>query len=237
MRLDKYLANMGLGTRSEVRKIIKDGRVTVNSHNVLNGKKQIKEQTDKVQLDNKILDYQKFFYYMLNKPQGVISATSDMNQKTVLDLLDKNDQQQGLFPVGRLDKNTTGLLLITNDGKLAHQLLSPVRHVNKVYEVKVAGIVDENAIAKLTSGILLKDGTQTKEAKVRILKSKDGYSWIRITISEGKYHQIKRMFGALSMRVVALERVEMGPLRLDTTLTVGKYRELTNSEVLKLRKG
>ncbi|KRL36759.1 pseudouridine synthase [Liquorilactobacillus uvarum] len=235
MRLDRYLANIGLGTRSEVRKIIKGGRVRVNSSIVDNGKKQIKEQDDQVQVDNKIIEYQDFFYYMLNKPQGVVSATNDKIQKTVLELLNERDCLRGLFPVGRLDKDTTGLLIITNDGKLAHQLLSPAHHVKKVYQAKIAGIVDENAVKKIASGIMLRNGERTKGAEVQVLKLEDNCSWIKITISEGKYHQIKRMFGALSMLVIELNRIEMGSLKLDASLEEGSYRKLTDNEILKLK--
>ena len=235
MRLDKYLANIGLGTRSEVRKIIKGGHVKVNSIIVDNGKKQIKEQADQVQVDNKIIEYQDFFYYMLNKPQGVVSATSDKIQKTVLELLNERDRLRGLFPVGRLDKDTTGLLIITNDGKLAHQLLSPAHHVEKVYQAKIAGIVDENAVKKLASGITLRNGERTKGAEVQVLKLEDNCSWIKITIREGKYHQIKRMFGALSMLVIELNRIEMGSLKLDDSLGEGSYRKLTDNEISKLK--
>lgn len=235
MRLDKYLANMGLGTRSQVRKIIKDGRVTVNGYIVYSSKTQVDEQNDEVMADKELLSYQNFFYYMMNKPQDVISATNDDSQKTVMDLLTKEDQKKSMFPVGRLDKDTTGLLIITNDGKLSHRLLSPAHHVSKVYEVKVAGVIDDEAQASLAAGITLKNGEQTKGAKVQVLKSNEKNSWIRLTISEGKYHQIKRMIGALSMHVLTLKRIEMGSLKLDTDLALGEYRKLTTTEIACLK--
>ncbi|KRL03138.1 pseudouridine synthase [Liquorilactobacillus capillatus] len=235
MRIDKYLAKAGLGTRSQVRKLIKEGKVTLNQQYVKSGKVTLDEKNDRVEVAGKTIVYQPFFYYMLNKPQGVICATVDAEQKTVLDLLDEAAQNSSLFPVGRLDKDTTGLVLITNDGKLAHRLLSPAHHISKVYQVKVAGLIDEGSKRKLKEGMILRNGERVKGAEVQILQTDQKNSWLRLTITEGKYHQIKRMIGSLSMRVLTLKRIKMGSLVLDSGLDLGEYRELTAAEIANLK--
>ena len=228
MRLDKFLAECNQGTRSEVKVLLKSKRVTVNGVTENSGKKQIDEFSDVVCLDEKRLAYQSLAYYMLNKPKDVITATEDAVQKTVLDLIDKKDRIKGLFPVGRLDKDTTGLLILTNDGSLAHNLLAPKKHVEKVYEAKIEGIVKP---------IKLKNGEVTKPARLVVKEADEdsGMSEIEIAIAEGKYHQIKRMFASTGMHVLELKRVKMGSLELDDRLAPGKYRALTQMELEKLK--
>lgn len=235
MRLDKYLTSVGLGTRSTVKKILKQKRVKVFEQIVTDGKFQLDETTAKVTVDDELLSYQKNHYYMLNKPKGYVSATKDPTEKTVLDLLDVPEKKQ-LFPVGRLDKDTTGLLLITDDGELSHTLLSPRHHVSKTYTALIAGVVTEKTCATFSEPMLLKNGEQTKPSKL-IVKEADQNtkrSKIKITITEGKYHQIKRMFGAVGMKVLELKRIQMGPLELDYSLKKGQYRPLTETELAKL---
>ncbi|KRN88491.1 pseudouridine synthase [Ligilactobacillus ceti] len=238
MRLDKYLADLKIGTRSEIKKMIKQKRITVNQEIVKNGKLQIDETTAQVVVDGEMMQYQTMYYYILNKPQGVLSATNDAVQKTVLDLFSPADYRDDLFPVGRLDKDTTGLLLISNDGELAHQLLSPKKHVAKTYRAEIAGFVTEAEVDKFAAGMTLKDGSELKPAQLVILKHDQAgnKSQIEVTIHEGKYHQIKRMFGAVGMKVETLQRLTMGSLRLPKDLALGKYRPLTSAELQELQK-
>ena len=236
MRIDKYLANMNVGSRKEVHKLIKAGLVSVNGKIIKTPKEKVKE-SDVVEVNGQEITYQQYHYFLLNKPKGVLSATEDLRQKTVIDLLAVKDQYKNLAPVGRLDKDTTGLLLITNDGQLNHELLAPNKHVDKVYQALIAGQVTADTVDTFASGMELKDGTILKPAKLEILDvdgSKD-QSKIRITIKEGKYHQIKRMFGAVGMKVLELDRLQMGDLRLDQNLKRGEYRELSNDELTRLK--
>ena len=216
---------------------MKSKRVTVNGVTENSGKRQINEVSDVVCLDEKKLTYQSFAYYMLNKPKDVITATEDSVQKTVLDLIDKKDRIKGLFPVGRLDKDTTGLVLLTNDGALAHNLLAPKKHVEKVYEAKIEGIVTEAEVELFSKPIELKNGEVTKPSRLVVKKADEdaGMSEIEITISEGKYHQIKRMFASAGMHVLELKRLKMGSLELDDRLDPGKYRALTQTEIEELK--
>ena len=221
MRIDKYLAEMGQGTRSEIKKLIRSGRVMVDGETVKKPELKIDETTQKVSLDGKQIGYAKKEYYMLYKPAGVISATKDDRDKSVLDLI-TDKKRNDLFPVGRLDKDTEGLLLITNDGELAHRLLSPKKHVDKVYYAKVQGKVDESDVKAFADGVDIGDDTPVKSADLRILKS------------EGRFHQVKRMFHAVGKEVIYLKRLSMGSLALDKTLTKGEYRSLTEEEIKKL---
>ena len=216
---------------------MKSKRVTVNGVTENSGKRQINEFSDVVCLDEKKLTYQRFAYYMMNKPKDVITATEDSVQKTVLDLIDKKDRIKGLFPVGRLDKDTTGLVLLTNDGALAHNLLAPKKHVEKVYEAKIEGIVTEAEVELFSKPIELKNGEVTKPSRLVVRKADEdaGISEIEITISEGKYHQIKRMFASTGMHVLELKRLKMGSLELDDRLDPGKYRALTQTEIEELK--
>ena len=236
MRIDKYLANMNVGSRKEVHKLIKAGLVSVNGKIVKTPKEKVKEN-DLVEVNGQEIAYQQYHYFILNKPKGVLSATEDLHQKTVIDLLKNKDRYKDLAPVGRLDKDTTGLLLITNDGQLNHELLAPNKHVDKVYQALIAGKVTADTVTTFASGMELKDGTVLKPAKLEVLDVDEGkdQSKIRITIKEGKYHQIKRMFGAVGMKVLELDRLQMGDLSLDPNLKRGQYRELTSEELDNLR--
>lgn len=232
IRLDKYLADMSIGTRQEVKKYIRQGRVKINEDIIKKPEYKIREDEDKVTFDDAPVAYETFEYYMLNKPAGVISATEDKKDKTVLDLI-KEKKRKDLFPVGRLDKDTEGLLLITNDGALAHRLLSPKKHVDKCYYAKISGGVTEDDVRVFKERINI--GTQeepewTMPAELKILE-KGTVSHIRLTIREGKFHQVKRMFLAVGKEVVYLKRERMGALVLDEELAPGEYRKLTDSEL------
>ena len=236
MRLDKFLANSGVGTRKEVKELLKKRLIKVNDEIVKDGKIHVNENEDTVKYKDEIISYKKFVYIMLNKPNGVISATEDKVHKTVIDLLGDEYRTFEVFPVGRLDIDTEGLLLLTNDGVLSHNLLSPNKHVDKKYYVELEKLLTEMDIAKLEKGVELKDFT-TKDAKVEIIENGEESDKIRvyITISEGKFHQIKRMFKAVGNEVKYLKRVKMGTLSLDENLKLGEYRELTEDELTKLK--
>ncbi|WP_334299595.1 pseudouridine synthase [Mediterraneibacter glycyrrhizinilyticus] len=228
IRLDKFLADMGYGTRSEVKKEITKGNVKINGLSVRKPETKIDTEKDEVMYREQPAAYEKYEYYMLNKPAGVISATTDKKEKTVLDLIGEK-QRKDLFPVGRLDKDTEGLLLITNDGELAHRLLSPKKHVDKVYYVRVQGELAEEDIRRLAEGIDIGEEKLTLPARLVIRKSGQ-FSEAEITIQEGKFHQVKRMFHALGKEVVYLKRLSMGTLVLDGNLKPGEYRKLTKEE-------
>ncbi|WP_316571016.1 pseudouridine synthase [Neobacillus sp. YIM B06451] len=230
MRIDKMLANLGFGSRKEVKKLLKDGAVTVNDKAVKDPKQHVDPEKDVVMLNGSVIEYKEFVYLMMNKPPGVLSATEDTRDETVIDLLELEDQVYEPFPVGRLDKDTEGLLLITNDGQLAHRLLSPKKHVPKTYFAVIEGEVTEADAEAFRKGVTLDDGYHTKPGELKILKS-GLMSDIELTITEGKFHQVKRMFQAVGKRVVYLKRLTMGPLKLDETLELGEYRELTDEEI------
>ena len=233
MRLDKYLADMGVGTRSEVKNLIRKGAVTVNC---IICKKADEKVTvdDEILLNGALVSYVTQEYYMLYKPAGVLSATSDKYGKTVIDLIDSR-RRKDLFPVGRLDKDTEGLLLITNDGELAHRLLSPKKHVGKVYFVRLDGRMTEEKKKCLETGVELEDGLITLPASLTILSADEERSEVEITIYEGKFHQVKRMFRAVGLTVTYLKRLSMGGLVLDRELKKGEYRPLTEEELIMLR--
>ena len=233
LRLDKYLADMGIGTRTEVKKAITKGRVRVNEETVKRPEIKIDTEKDHVFYQGQMVAYAEYEYYMLNKPAGVVSATEDKNDSTVLDLIDEK-QRKDLFPVGRLDKDTEGLLLITNDGELAHQLLSPKKHVDKVYFARIDGKVTEEDVRRFAEGIEIGEEKPTLPAHLAILKS-DEISEIRLTIRAGKFHQVKRMFHAVGKEVIYLKRLQMGSLVLDSRLALGEYRKLTGQELEALR--
>ena len=232
LRLDKYLADMGCGTRSEVKAEIRRGSVTVGGIKAKGPEQKIDTDADTVCFKGQTVGYVAMEYYMMNKPAGVVSATEDNRDKTVIDLIE-DKKRKDLFPVGRLDKDTEGLLLITNDGELAHRLLSPKKHVDKVYYAKVQGKVDESDVKAFADGVDIGDDTPTKSADLRILKSEEE-SEIELTITEGRFHQVKRMFHAVGKEVIYLKRLSMGSLVLDKTLTKGEYRSLTEEEIKKL---
>jgi len=232
MRLDKFLVACAVGSRTEVKNFLKSGRVTVNGKKEKSAKLQINEETDEICFGGQMLEYEEFVYYMMNKPQGVISATEDPKHKTVLDLIDDYARAKEVFPVGRLDIDTHGLLLLTNDGKLAHALLSPKRHVDKTYLAQVNGIMTDEDIETFAKGIPLKDFTcqPAKLELVSIDREKD-QSLVRVTIAEGKFHQVKRMVAYCGKEVVDLQRLTMGTLTLDENLKRGEWRRLTKEEL------
>ena len=232
IRLDKYLADMGVGTRTEVKKLIRQGRVAIDENTVKSPEMKIDINKNQVFVDGKLLTYEEFEYYMLNKPAGYVSATTDLKDKTVLDLI-HSKKRKDLFPVGRLDKDTEGLLIITNDGELAHRLLSPRKHVDKVYYARVEGVVSEEDIEAFKNGVDIGENEITKPAVLEILKSEE-ISEIYLTIQEGKFHQVKRMFEAVGKKVVYLKRLSMGTLKLDDNLKLGEYRLLTKEELERL---
>lgn len=230
MRLDKLLANMGYGSRKDVKELIKKKRVTVNDYLIKDSGMKIDTTSDLVKVDEQVVKYKPFIYLMMNKPPGVISATEDLYDKTVIDLLPPSVQHYRPFPVGRLDKDTEGLLLLTNDGKLAHQLLSPKKDVGKTYYAKISGTVTDEDIEAFLEGVILEDGYQTKPAKLSIISSGE-LSEIEVVLTEGKFHQVKRMFEAVGKKVVYLKRLSMGELKLDNTLKLGDFRELNDKEL------
>jgi 16S rRNA pseudouridine516 synthase len=240
LRLDKILAHMGYGSRSELKRLTKAGVITVNGEKVKDSGVQVNPQSDLIEVHGEKVIYREFVYLMLHKPQGVISATEDKRGRTVIDLLDPQYDSFDMFPVGRLDKDTEGLLLLTNDGKMAHNLLSPKKHVPKTYYAKVEWEVgDEDRIA-FEEGITLDDGYETMSAQLKILSNGsialEKTSEIELTIMEGKFHQVKRMFQAVGKKVVYLKRLSMGPLKLDENLPLGMSRELTEQELELLQK-
>lgn len=229
-RLDKVLSNMGYGSRKEVKLLVRDGSVEIDGAIIKDSSCQINLNSQILKVFGKEVVYREFVYLMLNKPQEVISATEDLREKTVIDLLSDEYKNFNTAPVGRLDKDTEGLLILTNDGKLAHQLLSPKKHVPKKYFANIEGRVDEADIDSFLKGILLDDGYKTMPAHLNILQ-RGNISSIEVTIFEGKYHQIKRMFAAQGKKVIYLKRISMGKLKLDSNLGLGEYRELTNVEL------
>ena len=212
--------------------MLKSGRVTVNGKKEKSAKLQIDEKIDEIRFDGQVLEYEEFVYYMMNKPQGVISATEDLKHRTVLDLLDDLARSKEVFPVGRLDIDTYGLLLLTNDGKLAHDLLSPKRHVDKTYMAQVKGIMIQEDVETFTKGIPLKDFTcQPARLEILSIDVEKNQSQIRVTIAEGKFHQVKRMVAYCGKEVVDLQRLTMGTLVLDENLQRGEWRRLTKEEL------
>lgn len=232
MRLDKYLADMGIGTRTDIKKYVRQGKVKVDGVVVKSPEIKVNPDVQTVSYLDQSVSYEKFEYYMLNKPAGVVSATTDEKDKTVIDLITAK-KRKDLFPVGRLDKDTEGLLLITNDGELAHRLLAPKKHVDKVYYAKVKGKVTEEDVKAFKEGVSLGQGEMARPAALEILVS-DEISEIRLTIQEGKFHQVKRMFISVGKEVVYLKRLSMGSLVLDEKLPLGAYRPLTNKELEQL---
>ncbi len=231
IRLDKYLCEMEAGTRSEVKAFIKKGRETVNGETAKSPEQKVDETKDTVTLDGHSFSYQKYFYYMLHKPAGVVTAVRDHHDQTVLDLL-VDAPGKDLSPVGRLDKDTEGLLLITNDGALAHRLLSPVKHVPKTYLVHTKKPVTSQMCEKLEAGVEIGDETPTAPAKTKLLSDTD--CGLLLTITEGRFHQVKRMLQAVGNEVVYLKRLSMGALVLDETLSKGSWRALTEEEKAQL---
>ena len=229
MRLDKLLAHLNCGSRKQVQAMIRAGRVQVDGVTERDPAAKVDADTAQVVLDGQAQHYQAQRYYMLNKPAGVITASRDERHDTVLELFPE-EMRRGLFAVGRLDKDTEGLLLITDDGALSHALMSPARHVDKVYEAEVEGELVPDAAARFAAGLELKDGTVCRPAQLEAAPDL-GENWVRVTLREGKYHQVKRMIAAVGGVVVRLRRVELGGLTLDPTLATGAFRALTAQEL------
>jgi 16S rRNA pseudouridine516 synthase len=227
---------MGFGSRSDIRKLVREGAVAVNGAVAADAGLKVDPEADEIRVRGETVRYREFVYLMMNKPQGVVSSTDDPRNRTVLDLLDARYARCGLFPVGRLDKDTEGLLVLSNDGQMAHRVLSPRRHVDKTYYVEVAGRVDESDCARMREGIVLDDGYRTMPAELVILEAGAARSRVELTVHEGKFHQVKRMFSALGKPVVYLKRIRMADLTLDPALKPGAYRELTEAEIALLRR-
>lgn len=252
LRLDKFLADMGVGTRSEVKKLLKYGFITINGQKAKDPAEKVDPEKDKITFKNQEITYQKYFYYMLNKPAGCVSATRDGLSETVIEFL-KNEPTRDLFPVGRLDKDTEGFLLITNDGMLAHNLLSPKKHVDKTYYAFVDHELTSDEIQQFSKGIDIGDETPTLPAGLEEMSNEDAQNILKdatksamedfyfksaykVTLKEGRYHQIKRMFEHFGSKVTYLKRVSMGALKLDKNLLPGEYRQLTEKEIETLSK-
>lgn len=236
MRIDKLLSNMGEGSRQEIKKLIKMGMVSIDGETIYKPDIQVNELQN-ISIGGRKVIYKKYIYIMMNKPQNVVSATEDNKDKTVIDILDEKDSKFCPFPVGRLDKDTEGLLILTNDGELCHNLLSPKKHIPKTYYANIDGKVTDYDASLFNEGVILNDGYKTFPATLKIINSSD-ISTIELTIVEGKFHQVKRMFEAVNKKVIFLKRIAMGNLKLDSTLAIGEYRYLTDNELnlLKVRK-
>lgn len=226
IRLDKYLADMGIGTRSQVKADIKKGKININGVVVKDPNLKIESDKDVVLYEGNPIVYEEFEYYMLNKPAGVVSATEDKKETTVVDLIDSK-KRSDLFPVGRLDKDTEGLLIICNDGALCHNLLSPKKHVDKTYYVELDKPLDESMANNICEGVYIEKDTKSLPATLEKINDYNVY----LTIREGKFHQVKKMFHAVGTEVTYLKRVSMGTLKLDSTLKTGDYRPLTKDEI------
>lgn len=227
MRLDKLLSHTGFGSRKEVKPLLKSGAVVVNGTIQKDSKMQVNPDKDEITVHGTPVVYQEFVYFMLHKPQNVVSATEDNVSETVIDLLAQEDTLTNPFTVGRLDKDTEGLLIITNDGTLAHNLLSPKKHIDKTYYAKIDGEVLLEDVKAFAEGIALDDGYICKPARLEIINPNE----IKVTIQEGKFHQVKRMFAARGKTVSYLKRISMGQLQLDESLELGEYRPLTETEL------
>ena len=229
-RLDKFIASQTALSRKEVSKAVKDKRVTLNGQLIRAADIKVDTDTDSIALDGAVIGYKEHVYYMMNKPSGVVSATEDRDERTVLDILPTELIRDGLFPAGRLDKDTTGLLIITDDGDYAHRMLSPKKHVDKTYTATLDREPDSDIAGAFAEGMTLADGTVCKPAVAEPLGDKR----VRVVISEGKYHQVKRMFAAAGYKVEALDRVKIGALDLDPELNRGEVREMEADEAAKV---
>ena len=227
IRLDKLLGAEGIASRKELRAIIKAGRVTINGNAVCNPETKVETDCDVIRFDGRILEYSEYHYYMMDKPCGILTATEDNRQKTILDLLPPEARRKGLFPVGRLDKDTSGLLLITNDGEFAHRVISPKSNIEKLYFAKVDGIPTAEDAEEFEKGLILSDGTKCLPAKLEVTGKNECY----VTVREGKYHQVRRMLASRGKRVEQLRRLRIGSLCLDPSLKSGDFRELDQSEI------
>lgn len=233
IRLDKYLAQAGLGSRTQVKELLKKGKVTVNGQEVRRPEEKVIPGEDTVCCGEETVGHQEHRYYLLNKPAGLVSATEDSRERTVLELFPQG-LRRGIFPVGRLDKDTVGLLLLTDDGELAHRLLSPRKHVEKVYEALVDGQMNQEDQQAFAKGLDIGDDTPTRPARLELCQAGE-QSLVRITLTEGRYHQVKRMCQAVGKPVIKLKRLSMGSLKLDDRLREGEYRPLTEEEIGRLK--
>lgn len=234
MRLDKMLCHMGVASRRELKDLIRSGAVKVDGERARSGSDQVEIETQEVTFRGIPIEYKEHVYLMLNKPEGYLSATEDGRGETVIDLIGEDYNFFELFPVGRLDKDTEGLLVLTNDGKAAHDLLAPKKHVPKTYYADILGTVTEADGERFKEGVYL-DDYKTMPAELTILESGAETSKILLTIYEGKYHQVKRMFEIVGKKVTYLKRIQMGQLKLDESLSLGEYRELTDTELEALK--
>lgn len=230
MRLDKALADMGVATRSEIRRMIKEGRVAVDGVTAAAPEMKIDAEKSELSVDGNTLGYRRFRYYMMDKPEGLVTATEDGRQRTVLDIVTPEMRRMGLFPVGRLDKDTSGLLLLTNDGEFAHRIISPKSEIKKIYYARVDGAPDESDAEAFRQGIVLADGTQCLPAELQPL----GGDECLVTVMEGKYHQVKRMLAARGKPVIKLRRIAVGALELGDALGAGGFRELDENDLCRL---
>ena len=230
-RIDKILSNLGHGTRKEVKALLKKGKVEVDG--VIASDSAMKVDPDKaiIKVSGEEIKYRKYIYLIMNKPAGVVSATTDNYDETVIDLIDEQYHAFKPFPIGRLDKDTVGLLLITNDGELNHKLIAPKNHVDKVYYAEINKFVDEKDIDAFKKGVVIDGGYKCMPAILEVLKADENGSEILVTIQEGKFHQVKRMFESVDKKVVFLRRISFGPLKLDENLSEGQYRELSEEEI------
>lgn len=235
-RLDKILSNLGYGSRKEIKTIVKKGLVEIDGKLAKDNGMQVDPEKSIIKVNGEEIIYKKYIYLMMNKPDGVISATHDKYDETVIDLLYAEDAIFEPFPVGRLDKDTVGLLLLTNDGDLNHKLISPKHHVDKVYYAEIDKAVNDNDIKAFDKGVVLDDGYKCMSGKLEIIESSEQGSKVHVTIQEGKYHQVKRMFESLGKKVVYLRRISFGGLDIDESLEEGQYRELSEDELKVLRK-
>ncbi len=233
VRLDKLISTAGVMSRAEVRDAVRKGRIIVNGHPAMTAEKKCDPDKDRIIIDGKALKYSKFCYIMLNKPAGCVSATVDGNEKTVMELLPPKYRKMGVFPSGRLDKDSEGLIILTNDGEFAHRMTSPRHHIDKVYYVKTDGALGSGDVDAFKQGVWLRDGTVCREAELEILES-GAESRALVTLSEGKYHQVKRMLASLGKPVKYLKRIKIGGLELDRTLEPGEWKELQQEEVIKI---
>lgn len=229
-RLDKLLSNAGYGTRTELKKLLKSGRVKVKGEVEKDPGRIINPPFSDIDIDGRLFIYKEYIYLMMNKPQGVISATEDKREKTVIELLPDNYKRYSLFPAGRLDKDTEGLLILTDDGMLAHNMLSPSKHISKTYYAEISGVVTEKDITAFLEGVVIDGGYKCLPAQLDIIES-GSRSRIELTIHEGKFHQVKRMFESIGKKVIFLKRISMGNLKLDESLKPGEFRELKEDEV------
>lgn len=234
-RLDKILSNLGYGSRKELKGIIKKGNVEIDGVIVKDNGKIVDAEKSIIKINGEQIFYREFIYLIMNKPDGVISATRDSREETVIDLLHPDHQAFDPFPVGRLDKDTVGLLLLTNDGELNHKLIAPKWHVDKVYFARINKNVTDTDIEDFEKGITLDDGYLCKPAKLEIISASEEISEVKLTIQEGKFHQVKRMFEAVDKMVTYLQRIEFGGITLDSELEEGEYRELTEEELAILK--